>query len=85
MAKRKMTVTVDSELVDEARRLGVETMSGVVNDALAAHIEHVARRDALRDQLRAWDQAFGPLAEEDLVDARATFDDADGVAVRAAS
>lgn len=85
MAKRKITVTVDSELVDEARRLGVETMSGAVNDALAAHIEHLARRDALRDQLRAWDEAFGPLSEEDVVDARARFDDADGVAVRAAS
>lgn len=85
MAKRKITVTVDSELVDEARRLGVETMSGVVNDALALHIERLARRDALHDQLRVWDEAFGPVTDEELDAARAVFDEADGVAVRAAS
>lgn len=85
MAKRKITVTVDSELVDEARRLGVETMSSVVNDALAAQIERLARRDALRDQLTAWDAAFGPVTDEELAAARAVFDDADAVGARAAS
>ncbi|MGH2706691.1 MAG: type II toxin-antitoxin system CcdA family antitoxin [Actinomycetota bacterium] len=57
MAKRKITVTVDEDLVELARRLGVETLSGVVNEALAAHLERLARRAALRQLL------------EDIVDA----------------
>lgn len=80
-------MTVDSELVDEARRLGVETMSSVVNDALALHIERLARRDALHDQLRMWDEAHGPVSDEELAAARRMFADADadGVGVRATS
>ena len=40
MAKRKITVTVDEELVDLAHAFGEEKLSAVVNTAwLAEHVE----------------------------------------------
>lgn len=80
MAKRKITVTVDAELIDDARRLGVETLSGLVNEALGAHVERMARLEALRDLLRGWDEALGPVPEEEMAAARGLFDHLDGVA-----
>lgn len=85
MAKRKITVTVDEDLVDEAHRLGVSSLSGVVNDALAAHVDRLARLDALRDLLDTWADALGPVPADELDAARALFDDVDGTARRAAS
>ena len=42
MAKRKITVTVDEELVDLAHAFGEEKLSVVVNAALAEHVERLA-------------------------------------------
>lgn len=85
MAKRKITVTVDAELIDDARRLGVDTLSGLVNEALTAQVERMARLEALRDLLRRWDDALGPLADEELSAARQLFDHLDGVGEEQAS
>ena len=41
MAKRKITVTVDEGLVEQAQRLGVDSLSAVVNEALTAHVERL--------------------------------------------
>ena len=79
MAKRKITVTVDEELVELAHRLGTETLSGVVNEALAAHVERLGRRAALRERLEGWDAALGPVSAEAAAAARAAFDDLDGL------
>jgi post-segregation antitoxin (ccd killing protein) len=59
MVKRKITVMVDEDLVERARPLGVETLSAVVNQALAAHVERLARRAALRELLDTWDASSG--------------------------
>ncbi|RZS45129.1 post-segregation antitoxin CcdA [Herbihabitans rhizosphaerae] len=80
MAKRKITVTVDEELVDQARELGETHLSAVVNKALADHLDHLARLDAMRQMLDEWDAKFGPVPEEELASARATLDELDGVA-----
>ena len=81
MAKRKVTVTVDEEIVEQARALGVgPSLSAVVNDALAAHIERLARRAALGELLDAWDEQLGPVPDADQAAARTAFDDLDGVA-----
>lgn len=77
--------TVDAELIDDARRLGVETLSGLVNDALGEHVERIARRAALRDLLAAWDTALGPVDEREFDAARALFDRLDGVGEEQAS
>lgn len=39
MAKRKITVTVDDDLVEAVQRLGAESLSSVVNAALARDVE----------------------------------------------
>ena len=79
MAKRKITVTVDEGLVEQANLLGVESLSAVVNQALAAHIERLARRAALRQLLDGWERECGPVSEAAAARARAAFDELDGV------
>jgi len=81
MAKRKITVTVDEELVDAARRLGVESLSSVVNSALAEHVDRAARRAALGALLDEWDAKFGPVDDETLAWAEDAFDELDQMMV----
>jgi post-segregation antitoxin (ccd killing protein) len=76
MAKRKITVTVDEELVDLAHALGEEKLSAVVNTALAEHVERLGRLATLRDLLDRWDAQAGPVPAEARADAAAAFDEA---------
>lgn len=81
MPKRKITVTVDGDLVDLAHQLGGDTaLSAVVNDALAEHVERLGRLAALKQQLDEWDEKYGPASPEFAADAKAAFDEADGLA-----
>lgn len=82
MAKRKITVTVDADLVEELRA-GEEAMSAVVNQALAAHFERRARHAALGDLLAEWESRLGPVSEVAATAARVAFDEADGLASEA--
>jgi len=79
MAKRKITVTVDEDLVDPARQLGDENLSGVVNDALGAHVDLLARLGALRTQLERWDAEGDPISAKAADEAASAFDELDGV------
>lgn len=79
MAKRKITVTVDEAIIEEAQRLGVENLSAVVNEALAAHVDRLGRRAALGQLLDDWDRELGPVPEAAMADARAAFDELDGI------
>ena len=79
MAKRKVTVTIDSELLELLRDQGTENVSAAVNDALAEHAERVGRLAALRNQLDQWDAEFGPVSERAARAARQAFDELDGV------
>jgi post-segregation antitoxin (ccd killing protein) len=78
MAKRKITVTVDEELVAQAQQLGEANLSAVVNEALGRHVERLVRQAALRRLLDAWDNEFGPVPEPEVEAARAAFDELDG-------
>ncbi len=80
MAKRKITVTVDEELVDQVQALGGDSLSAVVNRALGEEVDRRARNAALRRLLAEWDEAFGPVSDTDLREARAILDEADGIA-----
>ena len=80
MAKRKITVTVDEDLVETVQALGGESLSAVVNEALAAEVERRARAAALGRMLSDWDAAFGPVGGEAAAGAAAAFDDVDAVA-----
>lgn len=80
MAKRKITVTVDEELVDRAHQLGAaSSLSAVVNDALATHVERLDRLAGLRDVLESWERRYGPVGPEERADAAAAFDELDGL------
>ncbi len=79
MAKRKITVTVDTGLVEEAQLLGIENLSAVVNEALTAHVDRLARRAALRQLLDEWDLELGPVSDAAIADAQDAFDEVDGI------
>lgn len=79
MAKRKVTVTIDAELLDVLRDQGAENVSAAVNEALAHHAERVGRLAALRSQLDRWDAEFGPVSEKAARQARQSFDELDGL------
>jgi len=81
MAKRKITVTVDEELVESVQALGAESLSAVVNEALAHEVERRARAAALGRLLADWDATYGPVGAEAAAAAAAAFDDLDAVAV----
>ncbi len=79
MAKRKVTVTVDEELVETLQHLGDASLSSVVNAALAAEVDRRSRAAALGRLLADWDAAFGPVSAAATATARAAFDDLDGL------
>ena len=81
MAKRKITVTVDEELVEHVQALGAESLSAVVNEALAHEVERRARAAALGRLLAEWDATHGPVSAAAAAAAAAAFDDLDAVAV----
>lgn len=78
MAKRKITVTVDESVVEEAQLLGVDNLSAVVNEALTAHVARLARHAALGQLLDDWDGRLGPVPEAATADARAALAELDG-------
>jgi post-segregation antitoxin (ccd killing protein) len=80
MAKRKITVTVDEELVESAK-LASESLSAVVNQALAAELDRRARAAALAGLLAGWEAEHGPVDEQSRLMAQRAFDDLDGVVV----
>jgi post-segregation antitoxin (ccd killing protein) len=80
MAKRKITVTIDEEVVEQAQALGIgPSLSAVVNDALTAHVERLARLAALGELLDSWDERLGPVPDAATDTARHAFDELDGV------
>lgn len=78
MAKRKVTVTVDDNLIEQAQLLGDTNLSAVVNVALRLHVERLARRAALGQLLDTWDRRLGAVPEADAAAAQAAFDELDG-------
>lgn len=83
MAKRKITVTVDEDLVADVQALGAESLSSVVNAALASEVERRARAAALGRMLAEWDAAFGPVPAAAVAAAGAAFDELDAIAANA--
>lgn len=75
MAKRKITVTVDEELVELIHELGEERLSTVVNAALADHVERLGRLASLRSLLDRWEEEAGPVSAEAQAEAVAAFDE----------
>ncbi|MGB6162834.1 MAG: type II toxin-antitoxin system CcdA family antitoxin [Pseudonocardiaceae bacterium] len=79
MVKRKITVTIDATILEQAQALGVQNLSAVVDEALEIHVERLARHAALRELLDTWDREGGPVPESEQAAARAAFDELDGL------
>ena len=77
MAKKKISVTFDEELLELANDSGTP-VSTLVNAALAEHLDRLARRAALGDLLERWDSLLGPIDERERADIQASFAEADG-------
>lgn len=59
--KRKVSVTLDADLVAEIEAEGEENISALVNSALRVNLEKRRRHRALGELLRAMDEEEGPL------------------------
>ena len=75
MATRKMSVTVDEELVDAVQgRVGARGVSGFVTRA----IRHELEREELGEVLAELERVLGPPEAALLAEAEAAFDRAEG-------
>jgi hypothetical protein len=67
MRKARLTVTVDAELVaagNAAVQRGIaDSLSGWVNEALAARAERDRRLDAMAEAITAYEAEFGEITE----------------------
>lgn len=64
-AKRKVSLTLDADLVEELEHAPDEALSAQVNAAIRAEVERRRRQRALRDLLTELDVEDGPLTEDD--------------------
>ncbi len=60
----EVTVTVDEGLVEAVQKLGVESLSSVVDTSLGHEVERRTRAFALQRKLAEWDTSFGPIPDE---------------------
>jgi antitoxin CcdA len=65
MAKRKISVSLDEDLVEELEA-GGEALSAQVNEAIRVELTRRRRQRLLREMLDELDEALGP-PDEDLV------------------
>jgi hypothetical protein len=76
MAKRKITVTVDEELLDILQNEG-GNLSALVNAALTEHADRLGRLASLRELLDEWEAVAGSPSAEAQAEAAAAFDEAE--------
>jgi hypothetical protein len=72
MTVEKVSLSLDREIVDKARRIaGPRGLSALVNDALRLRLQ----QERLRALLAEMDAEFGPVRPEDMEKARKTWPD----------
>jgi hypothetical protein len=72
MARRKVTITVEQEMVDEARRLsGIQSVSGVIDEAL----DRLIRAEGRRRDVAAYTRNPGEGDEAALAAVAPSWDD----------
>ena len=77
MAKRKVTVTIDEEVLLALRRMSVTNVSATVNEALRGYLEESKEPDG-PDLLEHWLKLYGPTSEADRVWACEAIAELDG-------
>lgn len=78
MAKRKITVTIDEDLLDSIPELGTENVSSLLNKALRTELEARARHKALGGLLDELRRTHGDPTDDARQVAREAFDELDG-------
>ena len=78
MAKRKVTVMIDEDILDSLSDLGADNVSSIMNDALRSWLDALVRNQALGELLDSWREQYGDLSEAERAEAKATFDELDG-------
>ena len=85
MSKERLTVTVDSELIEAATQAVTEgrvaSLSGWVNLALAERVAKERRLRALADAVAAYEHEFGEITPAELA-AQERADRRDAIVVR---
>ncbi|MBA2729795.1 MAG: type II toxin-antitoxin system CcdA family antitoxin [Euzebyaceae bacterium] len=64
-SKRKVSLSLDADLVDELEHAPDEALSAQVNSAIRAEVQRRRRHRALRELLNQLDDADGPLTADD--------------------
>jgi Post-segregation antitoxin CcdA len=78
MAKRKITVTIDEDLLDSIPELGTENVSSLLNKALRTELEARYRHKALGGLLDELRSAYGEPTTEARQAAQEAFEELDG-------
>lgn len=67
MAKEKVTLTLDSQQLEELRRaVGARSLSSTVDSAVAAYLARVRHLNAVDDWLAELEREHGPIPTETL-------------------
>jgi post-segregation antitoxin (ccd killing protein) len=75
MAKRKLTITVDEELLVQLDSLGVENISATVNAAIVRLVEERLRLQALEQLVEGLIAVNGEPTAQEFALAEALFDE----------
>ncbi len=74
MTKRRVTVTVDEDLIEAASAAvsdgEASSVSAWVNEAMADKSEHRRRLEALGEAIADYEAEFGPITDEELEEQR---------------
>ncbi len=74
MSKRRITLSLDTEIVEALEAAGGRSVSAVANDALAEALEAIAHRAALQRWLDELDEKYGSPDAETIAAADAFLD-----------
>lgn len=79
MAKQRISVTVDDEVLKVGRRAvkrgRAATLSAWVNEALRRQAEHEARLEAGARAVKEWEAEHGKITDEDIAAAQRWLDE----------
>jgi Arc/MetJ-type ribon-helix-helix transcriptional regulator len=74
MTKKRLSVSVDADLVEAAQAAveagQAENVSAFVNEALKKHAEHHRGLAAMADAIAAYEAEYGKITDEDMEAAR---------------
>jgi len=71
MATSKISITLDADVLDQARKRSQGNLSAYVNEALRRRVKNELLDEALHD----WEREFGAITDEELAEARRSLAD----------